>query len=318
MVSTPNSIWNDIGYYHKSRTLTFSKTRPKEGNMKRIFSVLALIFVLIVGLAIPMAVPVTASPVTIDLPVTYRDFHGLGWGGSDGYSANPDFEYIIADDRGIVSAALGADKKPVYAGQPNTPTTHGQTYFDQWYRDTANVNMTKNDTLTFTYDGTNYVYDNSSFFPIDNELLGNDGRNHNFHFTMELHSSFTYQTGQKLDVRGDDDVWVFINNNLAIDLGGVHPAETASIDLDTLGLTAGQTYDFDLFFAERHTTESSFRVVTNIGFIPPPPTPPPPPTEVGGDIYSVSKAGLLTPLIASAIILAAGTTILIWRRRAHN
>jgi hypothetical protein len=37
--------------------------------------------------------------------------------------------------------------------------------------------------------------------------------------------------------------------------------------------------------------------------------------EVGGDIYPVSKVGMLLPLVGSAIILISTTAILIWRRR---
>jgi len=61
---------------------------------------------------------------------------------------------------------------------------------------------------------------------------------------------------------------VFANNRLALDLGGVHGAETASIDFDasaqTLGLAVGSTYHLDVFHAERHTTESHFRMSTTI------------------------------------------------------
>jgi hypothetical protein len=51
---------------------------------------------------------------------------------------------------------------------------------------------------------------------------------------------------------------------LVIDLGGVHGAMSAGVALDSLGLTSGNDYSFDLFFAERHTTQSNFRIDTSI------------------------------------------------------
>ena len=60
---------------------------------------------------------------------------------------------------------------------------------------------------------------------------------------------------------------MFINNQLVIDIGGVHKAETASITVDTLGLTPGQIYPFDMFQTERHTTQSNFRADTNLTFV---------------------------------------------------
>jgi hypothetical protein len=40
--------------------------------------------------------------------------------------------------------------------------------------------------------------------------------------------------------------------------------------------------------------------------------------EVGGEIYPVNKVGLLTPWIASTVIIIIGTGTLIWRRKTIN
>jgi fibro-slime domain-containing protein len=199
-------------------------------------------------------------PGPLALLATVRDFN----------DTHPDFENVIADDRGIVEAQLGADGLPVYAGHPTTPTTHGKALFDQWYRDVPGVNLSTPLLLMLNPvgDGPEYRVDNDAFFPIDNQLFGNQGRDHNFHFTLELHTKFRYRGGEVFSFSGDDDLWVFINGRLAIDLGGVHGREDGRVDLDArageLGLQPGEVANLDLFFAERHTTDSAFHLETTI------------------------------------------------------
>jgi fibro-slime domain-containing protein len=64
---------------------------------------------------------------------------------------------------------------------------------------------------------------------------------------------------------------VFVNGHLAIDLGGVHEAETGTIDLDQkageLGISAGQTYRMDIFQAERHVIYSTFHIETTLACV---------------------------------------------------
>jgi fibro-slime domain-containing protein len=190
------------------------------------------------------------------------------------YERHPDFERRANGDQpepGLVQPLLGVDDKPVYASSGPTKTTSGAAYFDEWYRDTPNVNestVKEFELSSSPDDPTLYVYGNNAFFPIDRELLGNQGRDHNYGFTLETTFNFRYIGGEVFRFSGDDDLWVFINRHLAIDLGGLHRILSGAVELDRraaeFGLVVGQTYSLHLFFAERHTKDSNFFVETTI------------------------------------------------------
>jgi fibro-slime domain-containing protein len=209
-----------------------------------------------VGAAPPGGPPAASCA---QLMATIRDFR----------DDHPDMEKFRGVLRGIVAGDLGADKKPVYAATGPTAVTAGKDSFDQWYRDVDGVNMqlTTPLQLTPTQPGV-FAFTSNQFFPADGLGFGNQGRMHNYHFTTELHATFKYRGGEIFTFTGDDDVFVFVNNKLAIDLGGIHQAETGTIDFDaqstTLGITPGGVYPFDVFHAERRTTQSNFRVETSI------------------------------------------------------
>jgi fibro-slime domain-containing protein len=178
-----------------------------------------------------------------------------------------DFEGpFIGDDRGIVELLLGNDGTPVYAGDADNPSTHGEEEFHVWFHDVPDRNLSADFELPlveiapFTVGAANGM-----FFPIDDQLLGNEGRDHNYHFTLKLSTTFRYRGGEGFGFRGDDDLFVYFNGRLVLDLGGVHSPESGSVEADDVAsdaaLELGKDFQLDLFFAERHTTGSVFELV---------------------------------------------------------
>lgn len=190
--------------------------------------------------------------------------------------ADPDFQDGISGLRtGLVSSNLNGLGVPDYIGPGGNTAASGNIQsaasFANWWVDNHGAKNFSLD-LTETAPGSGvFNYSNSAFFPINGELAGNQNGGRNYHFTLHLEGKTTFKLGDSFNFTGDDDLWVYVNGILALDLGGVHGAESKTItgaDLAALGLAEDTEYDLDIFFAERHTTESNFNITTSFRITP--------------------------------------------------
>ena len=257
----------------------------------------------------------SVPPSSVDVLVIYRDFKGFPEGGHPDFEhffcIEPSLGLVqstLVNGRPALAkttttnAGCGTDGSgPTWDHQMITSAAS----FAQWYQDTPGVNKTVVGSLTLARSGSSstYVFDSAQtplgnttsttelgFFPLDGVLPPaswgvtpstsgiSPTLNHDYGFTTELREPFTYQGGEVLNFTGDDDVWVFINGHLAVDLGGLHPRRgdlpvgnpIGSINLDnnaaSLGIVKGGVYEISLFHAERHTDQSNFKLTLG-GFV---------------------------------------------------
>ncbi len=222
----------------------------------------------------------------------------------------------------------GTNMAPVYTPTPGIK----QDYNNEWEanvvyegdknvgQDTSFKNVVIPGKLTFTLANRNtgtYRFEkrgNNGFFPLDNATVpANFGKEwtketpntHNFSFTMEFVLDFQAKANMSFRFSGDDDVWVFIDKTLALDLGGIHSEMEKSFNLDNVpvpgGIVYGKTYTLRVFYAERHSSASNIMIETNIVA---------PPTGVGISTVGNNGGGIVSG--GGSVTKSADDSLTLW------
>lgn len=177
----------------------------------------------------------------------------------------------------------------------STEATDGEDTYNKTVGERTTLRMLLDDEGNYSIDSTkeisytdSYIYNTdfttentaeTKFTPIND--LGYESSNDygdttdttegtNYHYTIHLGGSFVYNADDDLYFYfdGDDDVYFYVNGVLVMDIGGAHSHCDDELHLNNvaheLGLVDGGIYTFDMFYAERHTTQANLEFKTNI------------------------------------------------------
>lgn len=90
-------------------------------------------------------------------------------------------------------------------------------------------------------------------------------------YTLRGEAQFVYQDNLYFEFSGDDDVYMYVNGVLALDLGGAHGICTKRVNLKDVAakchLTPGEVATFTFFYMERNSDASNFKIETNMELV---------------------------------------------------
>jgi fibro-slime domain-containing protein len=178
---------------------------------------------------------------------------------------------VHGETRGMVQDTLVWDSTQGRKYPRRGSVDECSSQLENWFNP-ASSRSTTCGTLFFSNVGDSarpdWKFDAPAFFPLDSispqrsvvlpngTIVADD-----YAYCMEINAAIDYAGGDTLKVRGDDDTWVFLDDRLAVDQGGIHYAKQVTLALDTLPFLKGKlgrTLDLDVYYCSRQPATAVF------------------------------------------------------------
>ena len=190
-------------------------------------------------------------------------------------------------EQGLVDYYLNNEYLPVAKGG-NLIANRGMTDFTRWFSNVAGKSQSYMGQIRLEYDKSNalFSYKSDTFYPLDdakfstNDSVNDDSHNHLFTMSFAIPFKSTASGEEHFTIDADDDTFVFVDDKLAIDLGGIHKSMRGEFIINKKGEVYTSINDEDyaysgisvepsgdstirVFHADRDSAESTFGVIFN-------------------------------------------------------
>lgn len=107
----------------------------------------------------------------------------------------------------------------------------------RWFDGVDGKSMGYAGMLELRFDGnqTVFLFDERNFYPLDDvgfsdgDIVNKDGHNHLFTMSFAVPFTVLASGAEEFTIEADDDTFVYIDNKLALDMGGIHDAVVGRI-----------------------------------------------------------------------------------------
>lgn len=197
---------------------------------------------------------------SVALPVTYYDQWSDLCVYDDGEKIEPErrqFEWTMCGygergiEQGLMTPGLGTAGYPVAV--PGKNETNQGLDTDKWFDLVEGETEQESGTLQLRYnkDGATFTFGADDFYPMDGvefsheDAVNKDGHNHLFTMRFAVPFVVLANGGEQFTMTADDDTFVYVNGQLAVDMGGVHDPTTGIIAIDGEGRVMAKVEDND-------------------------------------------------------------------------